>query len=51
MAPKPPNWNVGSSVAIGAKPDMTQPGLPSRSHAIRELVIQALDAADKKAKG
>ena len=52
---KPPNWNVGSTVAIGAKPDMTQPGLPSRSHAIRELVIQALDAAeaknDKKPKG
>jgi hypothetical protein len=23
-----------------------QPSLPSRSHAIRELVIQALDAAD-----
>jgi len=23
-----------------------QPGLPSRSHAIRELVIQALDAAE-----
>jgi hypothetical protein len=36
---KPLNWNVGSSVAFGAKPDMTQPGLPSRSHAIRELVI------------
>jgi hypothetical protein len=34
----------------------TGPGLPSRSHAIRELVIQALDAAeapktDKKPKG
>jgi metal-responsive CopG/Arc/MetJ family transcriptional regulator len=28
---------------------MTQPGLPSRSQAIRELVIQALDAADAKA--
>jgi hypothetical protein len=27
---------------------MTQPGLPSRSHAIRELVIQALDAAETK---
>ena len=45
---KPPNWNVGSSVAVGAKLDMTQPGLPSRSHAIRELVVQALDAAEAK---
>jgi hypothetical protein len=45
---KPPNRNVGSSAAVGAKPDMTQPGLPSRSHAIRELVIQALDAAEAK---
>ena len=56
IGPKPPNWNVGSSVAVGVKPDMTQPGLPWRSHAIRELAIQALDAAeepktDKKPKG
>jgi hypothetical protein len=48
LGPKPPNWNVGSSAAVGAKPDMTQPGLPSRSHAIPELVIQALDATEAK---
>jgi hypothetical protein len=27
---------------------MTQPDLPSRSHAIRELAIQVLDAAEGK---
>jgi hypothetical protein len=48
LGPKPPNRNVGSSAAVGAKSDMTQPDLPSRSHAIRELAIQVLDAAEGK---
>jgi hypothetical protein len=34
---------------IGENRRRHPPGLPSRSHATRELVIQALDAAETKA--